>query len=169
VVQELNRTPGKVHVLCRNDHLGPWQVLHPEATDHFPQADDNALVLATRLGSTRVLLLSDLGRAGQNVFLERTSDLRADIVVGGLPSASEALADWLLDAIQPRLIIVADSEFPATERASPALRERLARRKVPVIYTRSDGAATIDFTGHSWELRTMTGVRIRGEDLARPR
>ena len=99
-------------------------------------------------------------------MLERTSDLRADIVVTGLPSASEALCDPLLDAIQPRAIIVADSEFPASERASPKLCERLAQRNVLVVYTRSSGAATIEFRGQGWNLRTMSGISKSSHDVA---
>jgi beta-lactamase superfamily II metal-dependent hydrolase len=88
-------------------------------------------------------------------------DSRADIVVTGLPTASEALNDALLDALQPRLIIVADSEFPASERASAKLRDRLAQRNVPVVYTRQAGAATLEFRRQQWELRTMSGTRLK--------
>jgi competence protein ComEC len=135
-------------------------VLHPDPGDRFPQADDNPLVLSAVIGGHRILLLSDLGRAGQDALLQRTPDLRADIVVTGLPVQSEALGEALMDAIQPRLIIVADSDFPSAERASPKLHERLARRGVPVIYTRAAGAATIEWQKHDWELRTMSGIRI---------
>jgi beta-lactamase superfamily II metal-dependent hydrolase len=152
--------PEKLRTVSRNDQLGCWTVLHPEPGDRFSQADDNALVLSAVIGGQRVLLLSDLGRPGQDALLERTSDLRADIVVTGLPVQHEALSDALLDAIQPRVIIVADSEFPATERASPALRARLARRKVPVLYTRATGAATIEWRKRNWEVRTMSGLRV---------
>jgi len=48
-----------------------------------------------------------------------------------------------LDAIQPKVIIVADSDFPATKRASTALRERLAQHNIPIFYTRTTGAVTI--------------------------
>ncbi len=167
-LQEFNRTPGKVLTISRGDQLGPWTVLHPAASDRFSQADDNALVLSATFDRTRVLLLSDLGRPGQNALLERTPDLRADIVVTGLPSASEALSDDLFDAVRPRLIIVADSEFPVSERASPKLHERLAQRKVPVIYTRSAGAATIEFRKHQWRLRTMNGIEVTSEAVAPP-
>jgi beta-lactamase superfamily II metal-dependent hydrolase len=101
-------------------------------------------------------------------LLERTPDLRADIVVTGLPVQHEALSDALLDAIQPRVIIVADSEFPAAERASAKLRERLARRKVPVLYTRSTGTAIIEWHKGDWEVRTMSGIRIDGRNPALP-
>jgi competence protein ComEC len=159
-LQDYSRTPEKLRTVSRNDRLGCWTVLHPDPDDRFPQADDNSLVLSVVIGGKRILLLSDLGRPGQDALLQRTSDLRADIVITGLPVKEEALRDALLDAIQPRLIVVADSDFPAAERASPRLRERLARRKVPVIYTRSAGAATIEWRGSDWEARTISGVRI---------
>jgi hypothetical protein len=58
------------------------------------------------------------------------------------------------------VIIVVDSEFPPAERASPKLRERLARRKVPVLYMRSTGTTTIEWHKSNWEVRTMSGIRI---------
>ena len=63
--------------------------------------------------------------------------------IAGLPNEGEPLGDALLDAIQPKVIVIADSEFPATRRASRELKERLAGRNVPVIYTRTSGAVTI--------------------------
>ncbi len=162
VVKDFGRQPERLRTISRDDQAGSWVVLHPQPTDRFPQADDNALVLSGTFHGTRILLLSDLGRPGQNALLERTNDLRADIVVAGLPSASEALGDALLDAIQPSVVIVSDSEFPATARASAKLRERLAQRHFLVIYTRSAGATTIEFCRNKWELRTMSGIQING-------
>ncbi len=161
-VEELSRTPGKLRTLSRNQQLGCWTVLHPEPDDHFPQADDNALVLRGTFHGTTVLLLSDLGRPGQNALLDRTPDLRADIVVAGLPATSQPLCEALLDALQAQLIIISDSEFPAPARASPKLRARLAQRKVPVLYTRSAGAVTLTFRAEGWELVSATGVRLTG-------
>ncbi len=168
IVQNFSRTPERLRTVSRNDRLGCWTALHPEAGDRFSQADDNALVLSAVISGHRVLLLSDLGRPGQEALLQRTADLRADIVVTGLPVQSEALGEALLDAIQPRLIIVADSEFPAEERARPSLHERLARRGVPVIYTRTAGATTIEWHSQNWDLRTMSGIRLSSRDPAPP-
>ena len=166
ILKELSATPTRLRTLSRGDEVGPWTVLHPEPGDRFSQADDNALVLSGMVCGTRVLLLSDLGRPGQVALLERIPDLRTDILVTGLPVQNEAVGDALLDAVQPRVIVVADSEFPASERASPRLRERLARRKAPVIYTRTEGAATIEWRRNQWELRTRSGVRIASHPLA---
>ena len=166
ILKDYSAMPQKLRTVSRNDQLGPLTVLHPEPGDRFSQADDNALVLSAVIGGKRILLLSDLGRPGQDALLERTPDLRADILVTGLPVQHEPICDALLDAIQPRVIVVADSELPASERAKPKLCERLARRKVPVVYTRQTGAATIEWRKNDWELRTMSGVRISSRNPA---
>jgi competence protein ComEC len=142
------------------DTAGCWRVLHPGATNNFPQADDSALVLLGDFHGSKILLLSDLSRAGQNTLLSRTNNMRADVVVAGLPNESEPLCDALLDAIQPKVIVIADSEFPATRRAGRTLRERLEQRNIPVIYTRTSGAVTIVTDKTGWKLRTMDGQKF---------
>jgi competence protein ComEC len=168
-IAEFEQPPARHKIINRGDAAGRWQVLHPDATNNFPRADDNALVLLGNYSGVRVLLLSDLGRDGQGALLGRTNDLRADIVIAGLPNAGEPLGDAILDAIQPKVVVIADSEFPATRRARPELKELLAARKVPVIYTRTAGAVTILARPDHWELRTMDGQKFEfkgGEDVA---
>ena len=160
IVAEFEKQPRRHQIISRGDTAGCWQVLHPDATDDFERADDASLVLLGNFYGTRVLLLSDLGREGQSALLSRTNDLRADIVIAGLPDEGEPLCDALLDAAQPKVIVIADSEFPATRRAGPELRARLEQRGIPVIYTRTAGAVTILSRPDGWELRTMDGQKI---------
>jgi competence protein ComEC len=166
-VQDFGRTPHRLRAVSRDGEVGVWAVLHPAADERFAQADDGGLVLAATIRGTRVLLLSDLGRRGQEALLDRTASLRADIVVAGLPSASDPLCEGLLDAIRPQVILITDSEFPAQARASPKLRARLAKRNVPVIYTRSAGAATITFQPEGWRIKTMNGPSLAGSPSKR--
>ena len=142
------------------DNIGSWQILWPAAANDFPRADDNALVLLGKFSGAKILLLSDLGRDGQSALLEHTNDLLADIVVAGMPNEGEPLCNALLDAVQPKIIIIADSEFPANRRASRELKERLAGRSVPVIFTRDSGAVTILANKNGWQLRTMDGQKF---------
>ena len=158
IVRHFQKTPGLASSAKRGDKLGAWTVLHPEPGDRFPQADDNAIVLRGEVEGVRVLLLSDLGKPGQNALLERTADLRTDIVVSGIPVQTEPLADALLDAIQPRMIIITDSEYPAPQRANAKLRERLEARDVPLVYTRESGAVTLRLRDGRWETRTMAAA-----------
>ncbi len=166
IIGELEKAPGRWKKINRSDQLGEWTVLHPDTKDRFPQGDDGAMVLLGDVKGTRVLLLSDLGRPGQKVLLERAPDLRADIVVAGLPRENEPLGEALLDAIKPRLIIVADSEFPATERASPELRGRLARRNIPVLYTREVGGVKLTFGSGAWDLLASDGQKFSSRTIA---
>jgi len=145
VFAEMQREPYKLEILHRDDRANPWHILHPAASDESAQADDGALVREGEFHGVKILLLSDLGRTGQNLLLERSPDLHADIVVSGIPTQTDALSEALLEAIRPRVIIVADSELPATARASERLKERLKRRSVTVLHTRETGAITISF------------------------
>jgi len=149
-------------IVERGSVIGNWQVLYPAATNRYSQADDNSLVLRGQLQGATILLLSDLGRTGQEDLFNQTNDLRADIVVVGLPEKVQPLNDALLEKIQPRIIIIADSEFPATKRAPAALRERLARQNIPVLYARKAGAVTLVAKPDGWELRTMDGQKFHG-------
>ena len=148
-------------IFNRGDTIGVWLILYPSATNNFPRADDNALVLLGNFGGAKILLLSDLSRAGQSDLLSRTNDLRADVVVAGLPAEGEPLCDALIDAIQPKIIIIADSEFPANRRTSHALKGRLAGRNVPGIYTRESGAVKIVTDKSGWKLQTMDGQKFK--------
>ncbi len=169
IVQDLERTPEHWQKANRGDALGAWSVQHPLPMDRFSQGDDNALALLGTLGGVRIWLLSDLGRSGQNALLNRMTDSQADIVVAGLPSSSEPMSEALLDALHPRIIVVADSEYPATRAAGQRLRERLAHRGVPVIYTSAAGAVTITFRSGKWELRTMDRQVFRSSTNERPK
>jgi len=160
LIDTFSRRPDWLRTLNRNDEIGSWTVLHPNPTDHFPQADDSSIVLFGTFGKTRVLLLSDLGRPGQNALLQRNPALKADIVVTGLPVQTEPVCDALLDRLQPRLIIISDSEFPASERANAKLCERLAHKTIPVLYTHSTGSTTIEFLNDKWTVRTMSGAKF---------
>ena len=157
VVAKFNRPPARHTVIQRGDQADGWRILHPGAGEDFMHADDAALVLLGNFHRTRVLLLSDLGRNGQSALLARTNDLHADVVIAGLPDEGEPLCDALLAAVQPKVIVVADSEFPANRRADPQLRERLGQKGIPVIYTRTTGTVTIVARPDGWVLRSRDG------------
>ena len=153
---QLAHSPART--LERGATLGPWRVLHPEKSDTFPQADDLALVFHAEIGGTRLLLLSDLGKPGQNALLSRYPEVRADIVVSGIPAQGEPLAEGLLDVLQPKAILIADSLYPSTARASQRLRRRLEARGLPVFYASERGAITVELEGRDWRIRTATGL-----------
>lgn len=137
---------------------GGWTVLHPAAGDDFTQADDFSLVLRREFYGHSVLILPSLGRAGQDALLRRHPELRAEIVVAGLPARDEPLCDPLLERLRPGTVVIVDSNYPATRRASAGLRARLARRGVKTLYCRDTGALTLEMAPdgtariHNWEI-----------------
>jgi competence protein ComEC len=160
LTRTLDQTPGRRHLVHRGDSIGPWRLLHPAAGDRPGQADDGAMVLAGSFEGISILLCSDLGRLGQRALHDSGEDLRADVLVTGIPAQSEPLNDALLEKIKPRAIIVSCGEYPASERATPALRERLARGGVPVFFTENEGSVTLDFKPGRCEVRAMNGRRL---------
>lgn len=144
----------KIRPLSRGDRVGPWKVLHPESGDSFSRADDAALVLSGEFAGISVLLVSDLGYSGQQALLQRGGDLRADILITGLPSVGEPVCDALLDAVQPKAILVCDSEFPAAERIDASVRQRLERRNVPVVCTHVSGVLKLTLRRQGWTLQS---------------
>jgi len=160
IVSEFEKPQARHKILKFGNQTGCWQILWPPATNNFPRADDNSLVLLGTFQGTRILLLSDLGRDGQSALLESTNGLCADIVIAGLPNEGEPLCNALLDAVQPKVIVVADSEFPANRRAGRALKERLERTQLPVIHTRESGAVKITTGKSGWKLQAMDGQQF---------
>jgi ComEC/Rec2-related protein len=161
LIKSLNETPERWRKLNAGEVEDFWKILHPGPAAKFPKADDKALVMRGEINGVRILLLSDLGRPGQDALLNCRADLRANIVVTGLPNQNEPLCDALLKAIRPELIVVADSEYPASKRASAALRERLGKLGIPVLYTRDSGAVTISLRRKNWMARAMDDSRFQ--------
>jgi len=62
------------------DTVGCWQVLFPGSTTNISKRM-TVRWCCWEFRGTKILLLSDLSRAGQSALLARTNDLHADIVV----------------------------------------------------------------------------------------
>ena len=159
VAARLEQTPGLWRTVQDGDGVDGWSVLYPGAQDQFPAADEVSLALQQSLHGHSVLLLAALGRDGQNLLMTRHPELRAEIVVAGLPARDEPLDEPLLDLLQPRLIIIADSELPATRQAAAKLRGRLARRAAArVLYCRDAGSLTVLIRRGGWEVLDASGT-----------
>jgi competence protein ComEC len=159
VMAALERRPGLVRTAQDGDAVDGWAVLYPGAEDDFAAADQVSLALQRSVHGHSVLLLSALGRDGQKLLMARHPELRAEIVVAGLPARDEPLDEPLLDLLQPKLVIIADSELPATRRAPEKLRERLARRGgARVLYCHDAGSVTLLIRREGWQVLDTEGT-----------
>jgi ComEC/Rec2-related protein len=157
-LRENSLTPATV---SRGDTLAAWEILHPATDDRFAQADDSSVVLTREIHGTRILLLSELGRAGQRALREREPALHADIVVAGLPALGEPLNFGLLELLQPKLVIIHDANYPAKLRAGKHLRERLAPTGVPIIFCSDSGSVKITLRPGGWGARSISGLHFK--------
>lgn len=135
-----------------------WIVRHPGDGESVARADDGCVVLDH--ADSSVLLLGDLGPRGQESLLRRHPDLRAEIVITGVPDSGEPAGNGLLRRIQPRLVIIADSRYPATARASRKTRDRLEAWGGDVIYTSRTGAIELRRTAAGWRAFDARGEPI---------
>jgi len=138
--------------------LPPWEILHPGSGEHLALAENNAIVALGKIEGVPVLIVSQLGQAGQNVLFKRHPELRVEVVVAGLPEKDEPLAAEWLAVLKPQLIVIADSNASPPRRASRVLLERLRRTGATVIATGEAGATTISIRNHMWRTETARDV-----------
>ncbi|MCI0539196.1 MAG: ComEC/Rec2 family competence protein [Verrucomicrobiales bacterium] len=169
IVERLERNSPPWRQVHRGDQIGQWRVLHPAAADRFALADDAALVLSGEFDDCRILFLSDLGKRGQQLLVEREADLRADIVITGIPHQGEALIPALLEAISPQVILVGTANYPASARMNRTLRQRLETLETPLIDTDGTGAATVLIRSREWQVKTLSGIHLIGTARSAPR
>jgi competence protein ComEC len=142
--------------------IPPWTVLYPPAQSPLAKASDNSLVLLGDFNGLRVLLISNLGREGQDALRDSSSNLGADIVFSGTTIQDEPLSEPLLDAIHPKIIVIADTPKTISETTRETLRQRLQKFPAEVFYTSDSDAVTLEIRPGRWELRTMNGLKISG-------
>jgi competence protein ComEC len=168
VMKSLDSTSKRRLVVAPGDTFGNWTMLYPPSTNQFTHADDNAMVLRGDFQGIRVLLLSNLARSGQSELVGNSEDLRADIVVAGLPEQGELLNNALLDAIQPKLIVIpALKRYSMEHGGSDELQHRLEGRGVPVIYVRDTSAVNITLRKNRWEAHSQDGSQSAGGTIPR--
>lgn len=171
LLEELDETDGLRSSVSEGDRIAGWSVLYPQAEDKLSQADDGPVVLERTINGIRFLFLSDLARHGQQLLMERHPDLTADVVVSGLTRGSEPLGQALLEQLKPRLIVITDADYPATERAPPELRRRLKQCGVPVLFTRETGTLTFQLSDKGVQVNSMKRgipVQLMPENRAQP-
>lgn len=161
LVQALQtRSPPLLRTVQAGETLGPWRVLHPAAADRFAQADDGSLVLQFGDAEPGILVLGDLGRPGQEQLMSRHPDLRAEIVISGVPTRGEPLCDGLLDQLAPRMVVIVDASQPATARAPAACKARLRARRMNTLFASESGSLELRRIGGVWEVRNAEGHKV---------
>lgn len=152
---ETRRRP--VQKLFAGETMDEWQALHPEKVVKSRRADDRSLVTVMEKEGWRVLLLGELGEAGQAALLGGGPNLRADILVMGSPDRGEPLNPALLNAIDPQLIIQTGRRQAFTKKLSTKFRRDLRATHRKVLFTDEDGGVELTVTRNAVGVRASTG------------
>ncbi len=154
VIRMLEEVPRKWRKAAAGDEVMGWTVMHPQAGGDFGKADDEAVVLRRRLEGRDVILLSELGRDGQQKMLESGRELRSAVAVGGAPTDGAIARPELMAQIAPEVFVLTGHDAKA-QRAEEDLRDRGER----TLTTREGPAVTITAREGRVTLETMAGAR----------
>lgn len=147
------------YLVQRGDHVAGFpsseiEILHPAPTDEL-RLNDRSLVVRLRHAGHTFLLCGDVDEAGLTRLLDRTADLRADVLKvphhGSLlgPRAAE-----FLERVQPRIAIISMSERSAMRLPHPLTLAALQEVGAEVYITGRDGAVTVTSDGQSLTVRS---------------
>jgi competence protein ComEC len=139
-----------------------WEVFDLEMKES-PGSNSSVAFRFSQFGR-RLLWIGGLNVSEQLALLRSDKNLAAEIMVVEPSADGGSPLEALLDAANPRLLIIADSEFPATARAPAALRRRLKHSPCPVWYCRDTGVITIEIEKNGWRARTMDGREFSRAD-----
>ncbi len=131
----------------------PWRILHPNASDRFANASDNAVIALGTFDKVRVLMVANSSLTALKTLFTRHPELHTDILITGIPEDEGSLPQDWIKAIAPKLIVLGNSDTLA-HSASPVLLQRLRRTGAEVISTQN-GAVTILVRENQWRVRTM--------------
>lgn len=163
LVNDIEATHAQHHELTAGQTIGLWHCLHPPAHPGAARTGQDALVLLGEFYLTRILVLSDLNRAGQAELLNTQHDLHADLLITAVPDDNQPPSEPILQAVHPRLVIISEPPFGSRRRMKNSALNGLAENGVPFIDCHELGGVTIVVRPDGWEVRTMAGPSINSD------
>lgn len=144
----------------RLDRYTEVHILSPENRRGARTADDQVVAARIDTGAFRVLLMSDAGAETENHLARHQADaLRSDILVLGRHGEDVFATETFLEAVQPRVIILAARDPFRDGSDEAALRARLTATGAE-IFTQDDcGAVITTFHRDRADLRSFLGDR----------
>ena len=141
------------------------RILFPPRYFQGDRADDQALVVQLILfGKSRVLLMSDSGKATEDFLRREIPDLRCEVIVKGQHHTGISGSEEFLDHVRPEAIVATSRDFPESERIKPEWIEQLEKRKIKLIRQDKTGAVQLRLFRDRWEATSyVTGETFRSE------
>lgn len=155
VTASLAKSPQRWQQVKPGADLRGWKVLHPPAGDRSSRADDKPLVLHHQFGASSILLLSDLSAKGRAALLNTYPELRADIVIAGIPEDGPPINSEFLQRIGAQLCILGTVASTRGFQSDPPWRRDLLASGIPIWLTSERGAVTLEIKNKTLRASSM--------------
>ncbi len=159
LIDDLSGSAYQVERVTAGNELAAWTVLFPEATSNASPADAAPLVLLGQINGFKILLLSDLSRDTQKELLNRDPALEVDLLSLNLPSDMAEANQFVLQQLNPRVIIVTGSDTGFGERWVRLLADSFSKTPTRLYFTGTDGLVTVKIRQRELQLETMRTAR----------
>ena len=132
-----------------------WKILYPPEQPTVSKAEPSILVMRCTIRGISVLNLPALPHSAEVEFIQLNPNLKSDIVIASTDLDGNALSPSLLGAIQPRFIVLTESQSGETKRQE--IRRNLISTGIPVWFTRDVQTVTLEFSENACRIRSKTG------------
>ena len=121
------------------------EVVHsPDPLEQMVRADDRVAVYRLHWRGWKIVFTSDAGISTENEMLEAGANVPADVIVAGCHRNDLSLGDAFLQAVDPRVIVFSNPDFPPEERRSDKTVDYWKSRGIQVIDQSAAGGLTIN-------------------------
>lgn len=137
-----------------------WKLLHPKQPSDWTLADDRCQAWLGSMAGYNILMLGDLSSAGRRTLWNQFPLDKVDIIQFGWSSISDPPSAETLALLQPRLVVITDSLFPASERQNRHWQRHYREAGLSVWSLSETGTVTLKATPKGLELKTAAGSRL---------
>ena len=137
------RLAGEVQSMNLSDGARLEVVHSPDPLAQNARADDRVAVYRLHWRGWKILFTSDAGTFTESRLLESGVDVSADVIVAGCHRNDLSLGDGFLHAVDPRVIVFSNPDFPPEERRSDETIEFWKSRGIEVVDQCEVGGVTV--------------------------
>lgn len=125
---------------------GPVQfhVLAPAGNNEGRIADDRVLVLRMEAYDWSVLMTFDAGFETEKALTQSGVNLKSDVWIRGQHLESPSGLLRFVEAVDPKIVISSNAEFPSSQRIPETFREELQQRNAALLTLDQSGVLTLD-------------------------
>lgn len=128
-------------------HHGTEQICGYSFTDLNPLTDEDenrsSLAEYVRINGLDYFLAGDIDETAEKAILDRYGQLRADILKVAHHGSATASSERFLNTAQPRLAVISSGSYELYHHPSEDVVQRLLRRHIPYLDTKTEGDITI--------------------------